>query len=362
MALAPNVALRLAFAAGLAAIALGAFALPATRVRVTGESALAAQSARGRGLLWGETLQLIKGHPALGVGPSGYVDAIPAYHDASYELEFRPSEPVDSPHDWILQAAASGGVAVALLGLALAGLTLRRGFLALGRQATSGEAAVLGGMLAGLGGYCAALLFHFTSPGTAPLAAVFAGALLAAGPGADGQPEHDSGSGMGNLRQKAGTPDRARRPVRVALQVTLGALILVLACAAAAEIPLRTAIDAAASGRLSAADSDFRLARTLRPWDGAIAATAAHAYAVLVLDGAVSAGERGAPWARDELRAYPHSPQALADSAVMELALDRPDAASALLAKALSFDPANPSLRALASQATSAKPAGGGAR
>jgi hypothetical protein len=136
---------------------------------------------------------------------------------------------------------------------------------------------------------------------------------------------------------------------------------LVLAAASAAEIPLRSAIDAAASGRLSTADSDFRLARALRPWDGGIAATAAHAYAVLVLDGIGSAGERGAPWAREELGAYHDSSQALADMAIMEFARRRPNEGAALLTKAVALDPANPSLRDLEAQATgAAKTAGRG--
>ncbi len=354
--LAPRRGQRAAIAAGMAAVALGVLALPATRARVTGTSPLAAQTASGRELLWSETLSLIDAHPLLGVGPSGYLDAIPAYHDSRYERRIGPANPPDGPHDWILQAAAAGGPILALLALVLAGLTLRRGLRATHRQATGGEAAAVGGMLAGLAGYGTALLFHLTSPGTTPLAAVLAGALLAEralparanGRAGTSATAHRTPS---PLRQKAlvaahRLAQPLRYPARLAAQATLTILTLVLAGAAFAEIPLRSAIDATANERFRAADSDFRTAQLLRPWDAEIAATAAHAYATLTTYGIASAAGAGAPWASKELSAYPDSIQALTDAAQIDLSLGETAAARRLLSIALKRDPANPYLQA----------------
>jgi O-antigen ligase len=366
IALTPRPAQRAAIAIGSAALALGVSALPATRERVTGESPLAAQTAGGRELLWGETLRLLGTHPLLGVGPSGYLDAIPAYHDAGYERRVGPANPPDGPHDWILQAAAAGGAILALLAVMLAGLTLRRGLDSTRRQPTGGEAAAVGGMLAGLAGYGTALLFHLTSPGTAPLAALLAGALLAEralpSHGDERAAASAAASGWRNLlRGAVQLAQRLRPRTRPVVQTSLLALVLVLSCAAFAEIPLRAAIDAAASGDFGAADRDFRTAELLRPWDGGIDASAAHAYATLATDGIASAAARGAPWASKELSAYPNSIQALTDSAQIDFALHEAAPARRLLATALKHDPANPELRAVAARAAaqSAKRPGG---
>ena len=102
-------------------------ALPTTRGRVLTATELSQQTVKGRTLLWGETLKLVRDNPLLGVGPSDWVDTIPAYHDPHYERVVGPADPPDSPHDWILQAAAAGGLGLALIGLILAVCVLRRG-------------------------------------------------------------------------------------------------------------------------------------------------------------------------------------------------------------------------------------------
>ena len=339
-ALAPRGAVRTALAIALAVIALGTLALPSTRARVTSTDALATQTVTGRELLALETIRLIDSHPLLGVGPSGYLDAIPAFHNRRFAREVGPANPPDSPHDWILQAAADGGVILALLAIALAGLTLRRGLQAVRTQPTGGEAAAIGGMLAGVVGYGVALLFHFTSPGTTPLAAVLAGVLLASA-NTKGPAQPTRGGPAAALHSAAGV---LRRTGRGATCLALGALTLVLAAAAAAEIPLRSAIDATATDRFAAANRDFNTAHALRPWDDAIAATAAHAYARLAADGITSAAPAGAPWIAKALAAYPHWIQPLSDGATIDLASHRPTAAVALLSNAVGRDPANPDL------------------
>jgi hypothetical protein len=317
-ALAPSRGSRLAIAAGCAVLALGVLALPTTRGRVLSTTPLSRQTVTGRRLLWSETLDLVRDHPLLGVGPSGYVDAIPAYHSRRYEQEIGPANPPDSPENWLLQAAAAGGPGLALLAVILAGLVLWQGAKAVAEQRSATERLAVGGMLAGLAGYSVALLFHFTTAGTTPLAALFAGALIAAPP-----------------RSAA----RAYAWLRGALIAAYAVLTVVLAAGAVAELPLRSALLQAAAGNLAAANNDFHTARDLRPWDAGIAQTATHAFAVLALDHEVGASHFGLAWAAKELAAYPDSIQGLQDAATLESAAGRTRAAARLLRRARRLEP-----------------------
>jgi hypothetical protein len=329
-ALAPAVRPRAVLLAGVVAVAIGAGALPATRARVLGRSPLAARTVVGRDLLWTESARLILGRPLLGAGPSGYVDAITTDHTAGYYQEVGTADPPDSPHSWPLQAASAGGVGLVLVALGLVGLTLRAGWRGARRQVLIGEAASTAGMLAGLCGYAVALLFHFTSPGTTPLAAVFAGALLANGsPGAPAR------------RASSATATWGRWIARLGL----GGLTLVFVAAATAELPLRRGILAAASGDVHAADRAFHRAATLRPWDAGVDATATHAFASLAALGVPGAGVVGERWNADELREYPGSIQALEDGATLAIATGDPARARGLLKRAAARDPHNPLIR-----------------
>jgi O-antigen ligase len=312
-----------AVAAGLAALTIAVFAIPAERARVTGSSPLAAHTSSGRLLLWGETASLVADRPVLGVGPSGYLDSIPAYHSRRYERQVGPSNPPDGPHDWILQAAAAGGIPLALLAVALAALTLIEGVRRV-RRSRNEQQALAAGMLAALAGYAVALLFYFTTAGSTPLAALYAGALLAVP--------------ASRVRQV--------RLARMAAAAAFATLTVVLAAAAAAEAPLRSAIIEASAGRLAAADGDFRSAHDLRPWDPGIDQAAAHAFAVLASRGVPGAARRGLPWARSELDAWPYAIGALDDAAMLQAAAGDRTRAQTLLAAALRLDPNNPDLRA----------------
>lgn len=317
--LSPARAVRLALAGlGLALVAAG-FAVPATRARVVASSPLAASTVRGRVLLWEESVRLVAAHLAVGVGPSGFVDAVPAEHDLAWAREVGPANPPDSPHDWPLQVLAAGGVLLLLVVVALAAATFSRGLRAARAQTTPGERAAVAGLVAGLAGYGTALLFHFTSPGTTPLAAVFAGVLLATAP--------------------AGDTGRWRRWGRLATAVVAGLLAVVLSAAALAEVPLKQAIVQVAGGDVTAADADFHAAQRLRPWDDEIAATAAHAFAVAAADGVPGAAAAGRPWALEALGAFPDSVQALDDLATVDELTGRLSTAGRLLDRAEVLDP-----------------------
>ena len=327
----PPRAVAIGLACGVAVVAAGVLALPASRARVLQTSPLAVQTTKGRALLWSETASLVFDHPLLGVGPNGYVDAIPAYHDRQYEREVGPQSPPDSPHNWILQAASAGGLLLALLAVALAGWTLVAGWRAVRRE-TGSEAVIAAGLLAGLAGYAVALLFHFTTPGTAPLAALYAGALLSQPIRADGDSERSVSVSVSVSASRVAA-------------AAYGVLAIVLAAAAFAEIPLRQALVRAAAGDLKTANHDFDLARTLRPWDPGVAQVATHAYAVLAAHGGLRAAALGSTWAARELDGYPDSVQGLQDAAVIDRALGRSGAADARLRAARRLEPENPVLR-----------------
>jgi O-antigen ligase len=334
--LTPKPGLRMILMLGVVLIGIGVFALPETRHRVLGESPLATQTARGRALLWTETLHLISDEPLLGAGPSGYIDAIPRYHDREYERKIGPQDPPESPHDVILQAASAGGILLAALLIALAALTIQGGLRARAKQATGGEEAFVVGMLAGVIGYGVSLLFLFTTPGSTPLAALMAGALLSVA-----------------LRPPKMSFTTNTVPVvitaagRRAWQGALTIIVILLSAAAVAEIPLRSAISSAADDQFTSATDDFRLARDFRPWDSSVAATAAHAYAQLARDGIPTAAVAGEPWSREELQAYPNWIQALTDGAVIAMGNRRSAEARHLLSRAVLLDPHNPELSKL---------------
>ncbi len=326
---------RVAFGVAATALAIGAIALPTTRGRLIAGSGEAAHTVTGRLLLWRETLQLLANHPLLGVGPSGYLNAVPRYHTVAYERQIGPQNPPDSPHNWLLQAAVAGGIPLLLMALALAALTLSRGWRALSQQEAGGEAAVLGGLLAGLSGYGVALMFTPTSPGVTPLAALFGGALLA------GLPAH------AHADRAAAAWARVRGAARLTAVGAFVALTVVMACAAAAEVALRAAIDDAASGRLPASQRAFTLARELRPWDIGVIATAAHAYVTLSGYGIATAIPYARHWSQIELQRWPGDVQVLSDAATLANAEGDHRQALVLVRRALALEPNNPDLAQL---------------
>jgi O-antigen ligase len=337
---------RLVLVAAAVALVAAAFSVPATRDRVLGTSPLAASTVSGRTLLWNETLHLVGRHALIGVGPSGYLDAIPAEHNRTWQVEVGSSNPPDSPHDWVLQAAADGGLPLAGLAIALALVVMWRGRRAISGQPSPAEDAAFAGMWAGLAGYGLVLAFAFTSPGTTPLAAFFGGALVAL-------PPKRLGEEAGARRMKEAL-FRGARAARLATAATLAALAVLLALAALAEIPLRSAVVDVAAGRYQAAQHEFAVAEVLRPWDGELQATAGHAFVVAaeqdvaaklpagVGPPAIQAINDAVPTVARELSDYPDSLQALEDAAGLAELTGRPGRAASLLARAQALSPFDP--------------------
>ena len=316
-----------------------ALTIPAMAARLRGASPLAAGTVQGRRVLWAETIRLVADRPLFGAGPSGFVEAIPAFHTETWAVLVGPANPPDSPHSWLLQAGAAGGVPLLGLALGLAALGLAVGIRALwavtassDRSSERGGAAdphsrafVLVAGLAALSGYAVAAGTHFTSTGTTPLAAFLAGAVIAEVPRA------------------VGSSRRAEWLRRVTIGVVV-AWALVLGSAVAAEWSLNDAYRALSAGRFESggpADAAFARARTLRPWDGDVPALAAHAFASVALAGGTAAAEPAGDWARLALAQIPTSATAIAAaSAAAEVTGDL-DRAEELMTRLVEREPTN---------------------
>lgn len=291
----PRATLRRGAWVGLAvlgAAAVAVFATPLARDRVLGANGFASQTVADRGLMWRETIQLIADAPWWGVGPAGYADAIAVRHGPEWFATVTPGTVLESPHNWVLQAAVSGGillviVAVALLGalgictvhaLRSAGAASDVGTSAPGARAWSLRVA---GAAGGLGALCVGWLTHFPVPGTALLAGLLAGVLCAQ-----------------VVRRSEG---RRLRGARIAL---VSVWCVALALVTAAEYPLAAGVGATSA---ESADRSFVVAAALRPWDSEIPSIAAQTFAAHANGGAHGAGELGVRWADRALAVNPVS-------------------------------------------------------
>ena len=288
---------------------------PLARSRGSGSSPLAEQTVSGRLLLWRETLDLWKDHLWLGVGPSRFVDEIGAYHSAEWASAIGPDAPPDSPHDVILQVAASCG----LLGLAVAVVfaacllrTLWR------RRADEWTPACF----LGLGGALVCYGFHFTDLWNIVPLLFLTGSVLTTG-------TVPIGTGKPRFKRKS---------------VWLYAVVAVVAFASGVqamvtEAMVITSLSNLKTGR-SEALSSLREAVRLKPQDPDLAWRAGHALTVL-------AGSDLAPAdaAVDMLSAacsrLPSSTECLNDLGLAQLRANDPIAADATLTQALTHDPVN---------------------
>ncbi|SJN13019.1 Bll2366 protein [Leucobacter sp. 7(1)] len=271
--------------AGLAVLGIAGVTVlttPLARDRLLGVSNLAAQTVADRGLIWRETLQLILDAPWWGVGPAGYADAIAVRHGPEWFATVTPGTVLESPHNWALQAAVSGGIVLLLIAVLLVGALGSSAVQALRcAGAVSGlknpSSAVdewslrVAGAAGGLSALCIGWLTHFPVPATALLAGLLAGVVCAQGTrGAEGP--------------------RWRR-TRLGL---VSAWCVALAFVTAAEYPLAGGVGATSA---ESADRAFVAAAALRPWDAELPSIAAQTFAAHANGGAHGAGELGVRWA-----------------------------------------------------------------
>lgn len=288
----------------LLVLAAAAVAVPTARERL-----FSAGTVNGRWLLWDESVKLVSDHPWTGVGPSGFVDTITGYHTLEWAVRVGNSYPPDSPHSWVLQAAAAGGLPL-LLGAALvACFVLRSASRNLRTSDNRVDRDNLTGALAAVTAYGLILLTGFTSPATTPLAALICGGLVST------SSLSTTTAADAVIRQGATAVSRLRRAVPpvagAAAAGLLAALGLAVAVPAAiAEWPMAAAASAVTAGDLPTAETQFQRAYALRPWDSDTALLAAQSFAGPAADGDGAAARHAITWARIALARTPNSSEA----------------------------------------------------
>lgn len=257
---------RIAAGAMLAAVgvAVGVLLVPAARDRL-----LSAGTVDGRWLLWDRSLGLIGADPVFGVGPSGFVDALPAYLNEEWARSVGDSFPADSPHSWPLQALASGGVPLLLLVLVLGAVAVLTVVRRIKEAGHGGDRRYLAVVLVTVAAYGLALLTHFTSIGTTALVAFLCGGLVGC-----------EGRGFSVFRSRVST---------AAGLVLVAAGLTVAVPATIAEWQMGSGAQVAAAGNADLAEEAFQQARQLRPWDSDTPLLAAQAFA-----GPATAGDQQA--------------------------------------------------------------------
>jgi O-antigen ligase len=296
------------------------FAVPASRDRVLERTPFSRATVTGRELLWQESAVLLSHHLLTGVGPDHFADQVGTERDRTWQRRVGSASPPDSPHSWPLQVAVDGGLPLLALAVAIAGLVLFRGLARTEQERSRGSPALATGMLLGVVGYGVTLLFHFTSPGTAPLAALYAGGLLSA-----------------RAASAPGSPWRGRL-----LALIAGTLAVVLVAGAIAEIEVLSAVRAAAAGNDPAALSRFAAARDLRPWDVEVDVIEATVLAHLAERTGVAGLRDATPFLRDAVRALPEDPQVLVDAGAIDEAEGHYGAAADDFRRALRYDRDDP--------------------
>jgi hypothetical protein len=291
----PKIAAGAATAA--AGIAVGVLLVPGARDRL-----LSAGTVDGRWLLWDRSLGLIADHPVSGVGPSGFVDAFPAYLNREWARSVGDSFPADSPHSWPLQALAAGGLPLLVLVLALIAVSVLAVVRRLRETQQAAERRYLAVVLVTVAAYALALLTHFTSIGTTGLVAFLCGGLVGTGAGklAPVRTGFISAFGAGKMRAV---------PRLAGVLLVLGALAIAVP-AALAEWPMGAGARAAAEGDNAGAQRAFVQARQLRPWDSDTALLAAQAFAGPATAGDPEAARYAVEWGRAAREGAPGSLEA----------------------------------------------------
>ncbi len=306
-------------AAGIAGAGLGvaalALLLPMSRSRLSGSSPLAESTVTGRSLLWEQTARLVGDHPLVGVGPSGFVDALGRYNTPQWQAAVGPDFPPDSPHSLPLQVLASTGILGALAALTVAVLVVA----ALARAIRAGDGFAVA-VAAGLAGAVTAWSVHFSDPATAVPLLVLLGSAVGV-PGA--------------------APARPTPPLRWAALALAGLFAVAGLTALVSETALLQmgyAVEAADDPRPS-----LDLAVGARPWDPDVARRAGHAI-VVGADAGRTDASIAIPVLESACARLPSSTECRVDLGdAREAAGDHAGALQAL-AQAAALDPTNPSV------------------
>lgn len=274
-------------------IMLAGLAIPLTRARIVSLFD-SASTWSDRPLIWTETMRLVAQRPWWGWGPSGFVDAIPAQHDADWYAHVNAQVTLDSPHSGYLQVLVAGGYPL-LAGVvalcAVATVALRRRLRAANEQGGAVGAADSELIIAAVGAIAVlavGLVTSFTTPSIVLLPALLAGASLA----------------RPSVAQATLPHGRTLRSLGIA---AVAGFLVFTVTSTIAEFPLKDAIDAASRGDVAGAQSDFESAQRLRPWDSDIAQLAAQSMAQAADAGSPNAAVLAIAWASDSLARAPDS-------------------------------------------------------
>ncbi|WP_253182680.1 O-antigen ligase family protein [Arthrobacter sp. SW1] len=275
----------------LTAIAGAAFLLPGI-----GERLLSGETVTGRWLLWKQTSQLIGDHFWLGVGANGFVDTFPSYLSAEWSRTVGNDFPVDSPHMWVLQAAAAGGIPLLVLALLVCTFSLALCLRNIRSVENSERRRGLYFSLFAAVACGAGMLTHFTSPGTTGLLAFICGGILGT-----------AGAASAKLPAQETTPGRWSDGLRFAGMPVFVLILAIAIPAAVAEWPMKAGVQQAAAGSMDAANESFEAAYSSRNWDSDTALLAAQAFAGPAADGDQAAASFAIKWADQALQGTPHS-------------------------------------------------------
>lgn len=280
-----------------AGVTAGVLMVPAARNRL-----FSAGTVDGRWLLWDRSLGLIADHAVSGVGPSGFVDAFPAYLNGEWARNVGDSFPADSPHSWPLQALAAGGFPLLVLVLALIAASVMAVFRRMRETESAADRRYLAVVLVTVAAYALALLTHFTSIGTTGLVAFLCGGLLGS--------DRVKPAAVRNRLVPAFAAGKKQAGNRLAgVLLALGALAVAVP-STFAEWPMGAGARAAAAGNFTQAGQEFQEARQLRPWDSDTALLAAQAFAGPATTGDQEAARHAVEWGRLARERTPRSQEA----------------------------------------------------
>jgi len=332
----------------LATLLAVVLAVPGSRARLSGADPLAQASVGGRLVLWTDTARMLADRPVLGVGPSGYVDAIARSHSPAWRMEFGTANPPDSPHSVVLQVLSAGGVPLLLLAVVVCGLAARQ--LSRDRRdapaagvpesrgtEASGLAPIIVGAVAGLCGYSVTLLFGFTTAGVTVPAMLVAGMVLAR----PSPPQQDERRSRGQARISVVSASHRRSAAAVAWVVIGVVWSVTLGMAAVGEVVLARATTAAANGETARANTLFHSAESLRPWDPDVALLATTAFGGGVAAGDEAQSRAAIDWSGEALERVPISAEVLTVRARAMGVVGRGAEGLAILDDLLERDPLN---------------------
>lgn len=271
----------------LGAVALvtvgAALVSPGFASRLLGTSPLSSDTVADRLLIWSESIATWLAVPLLGVGPSGFVDAVAVIHGSDWFTSVGRGTVLDSPHSVALQALLVGGPLLLALLLVVTGALI----VAVLRRRRDGHGEWIESLALGAAVIGVALLANPTSPALVVTLAVMAGGAVAVAPT---------------------SPTEIARPSRRTLSIAARAATGVWAALVALTLAGEYALGAGARSESSAeADRDFMIAAALRPWDVDTPIIAAQMLADRVDAGDHGAAEPAMRWSAEAVSRAPLS-------------------------------------------------------